>query len=144
MEIFVFGSNTAGRHGKGAAKYAKEHYGAEVGVGAGRTGRAYALPTKDRYLNPLPLSYINKGIEDFLRYAKTHSEDTFIVTRVGCGLAGYKDAEVSIFFQSSPENCILPIEWQPYLPEVDLHRFHQRSDKSPALPPPESIQHSLL
>ena len=59
-ELFVFGSNEAGRHGKGAALHAKQHYGAEYGVGVGPSGDAYAIPTKDGKLKTLPLTKIHE------------------------------------------------------------------------------------
>lgn len=112
MNIFVFGSNLAGRHGKGAALHAKQHYGAVYGVGFGRTGYAYAIPTKDRYLAVLPLPRIKLYVDDFIVYARQHPELTFMVTRIGCGLAGYRDDNIAPMFVDAPTNCILPIEWK--------------------------------
>ena len=109
--IFVFGSNLAGRHGKGAALFAHQHHGAEYGVGVGRTGNAYAIPTKDAKLKTLPLSTINQHVDDFIAYAKNHPELKFQVTRVGCGLAGYKDPQIHPMFFLAPQNCELPAEW---------------------------------
>jgi hypothetical protein len=71
-EIFVFGSNLAGRHGKGAALHAKNHYGAIQGVGFGRTGNAYAIPTKDENLQVLPLTTIRAWCWAFIEYARAH------------------------------------------------------------------------
>lgn len=110
-KIFVFGSNYAGRHGKGAALHARKYYGAEYGVGVGRTGNAYAIPTKDEKLKTLPLSVISTYVVEFLNYAKKHPELEFIITRVGCGLARYTDSDIAPFFKDVPENCILPEEW---------------------------------
>lgn len=67
--VFVFGSNLAGRHGKGAALYAKQHYGAEYGIGFGKTGNAYAIPTKDQNLEVLSLDKIQHYIKNFVSYA---------------------------------------------------------------------------
>lgn len=64
-EIFVFGSNEAGRHGKDAALHARQHYGAKYGVGLGRTGDAWAIPTKDGKLKTLPLEKIEKYVAQF-------------------------------------------------------------------------------
>lgn len=108
--IFVFGSNLAGRHGKGAALYARQHYGAEYGVGVGRTGNAYAVPTKDEHLQTLPLDVIAVHVDCFLEYANAHSQLAFYVTRVGCGLAGYRDEDIAPLFKLAPINCILPME----------------------------------
>lgn len=110
--IFVFGSNEAGRHGKGAALHARQYYSAQYGVGRGRTGRAYALPTKDGNLRALPLDKIKANVEEFLAYARAHSEMFFEVTRVGCGLAGYRDDQIAPMFVDAPSNCFLPVEWQ--------------------------------
>ena len=112
MSIFVFGSNLAGRHGRGAAAYARQHYGAQYGVGFGRTGMAYALPTKDERLNVLSLDEIKIFVDGFLHYAKNRPELTFEVTRVGCGLAGYQDDQIAPMFSGAPENCLLPEGWR--------------------------------
>ena len=112
--IFVFGSNLAGRHGKGAALYAMQNHAAEYGIGVGRTGNAYAIPTKDRNLNTLPLTQIHEHVEDFLFYAERHPELTFKVTRIGCGLAGYTDTDIAPMFANAPANCLLPDEWKKF------------------------------
>lgn len=113
--IFVFGSNLAGRHGKGAARYAKEQFGAVYGQGVGRTGNAYAIPTKDANLKTLALSTIQSYILEFLDYARKNPGLSFFVTRVGCGLAGYVDEQIAPMFKGYPENCIMPEEWDPWL-----------------------------
>ncbi len=112
MKIFVFGSNLAGRHGKGAALEAREKWGAEYGVGEGRTGQAYAIPTKDGALRTRSLGIIELSVERFIRYAKEHPELEFIVSRVGCGLAGYTDEEIAPMFAGAPDNCELPPKWR--------------------------------
>lgn len=104
-DIFVFGSNLAGRHGRGAALSAHEIHGAIQGVGWGRTGNAYALPTKDHHLETLPISHIRGYAIAFLDYAKNHPELTFRVTRIGCGLAGYKEKEMRPLFEGATDNC---------------------------------------
>ena len=109
--IFVFGSNLAGRHGKGAALTARREYGAVYGVGVGRTGSAYAIPTKDEKLRTLPLTEISKYVMDFLDYANKNPELKFEVTRVGCGLAGYSENQIKDFFKDAPKNCMLPQGW---------------------------------
>jgi len=92
--IFVFGSNLAGRHGKGAAKFAREKYGAVYGVGEGITGNSYAIPTKDEHLKALPFSQVDEAICRFLKYAKVHPECLFLLTPIGTGLAGYSKESV--------------------------------------------------
>jgi hypothetical protein len=109
--IFVFGSNLAGRHGAGAALDARRLYGAKYGVGEGPTGSAYALPTKDANLNTLPLDRIALYVEDFLKYAKANPMTSFKVTKVGCGLAGYKESDIKPLFADAPANCHLPGDW---------------------------------
>lgn len=112
IEIFVFGSNLAGRHGKGAALTAKKYYGAIYGIGEGRQGESYAIPTKDIDLKTLPLSRIKLYIDKFIIYAQTHPELDFRVTRIGCGLAGYDDTDIKPMFQGAPDNCRLPGFWR--------------------------------
>jgi hypothetical protein len=109
--IFVFGSNLAGRHEAGAALRARLHWGAVNGWGWGLHGQSFGIPTKSAFMKALPLIRINKHVGGFLDYARKHPELTFLVTRIGCGLAGYKDGEISPMFRSAPENCILPKEW---------------------------------
>lgn len=110
--IFVFGSNQAGRHGAGAALEARHNHGAIYGKGSGRQGSSYAIPTKDFDLRTLPLSTIQLFVEEFLEYVSGHPELTFYVTRIGCGLAGYSDAEISPMFRNAPTNCNLPPRWR--------------------------------
>ena len=111
--IFVFGSNLAGRHGKGAALYAATHYGAVRGVGSGITGSAYAIPTKDRSLRVLPIGEIKRYIDTFIEYARLHNDDVFLITAIGCGLAGYLPAEISPLFRDVPENCFVSPRFIP-------------------------------
>lgn len=107
-EIFVFGSNLAGRHGKGAALYARQHFGAQYGVGVGPTGRCYAIPTKDWYLKTLPLEFILEHVIQFIEYAKRHPELKFLVTPIGTGLAGYTVEQIRpLFPKQLPENVEL-------------------------------------
>lgn len=110
--IFVFGSNLAGRHGKGAALCARNSHGAEYGVGIGRTRDSYAIPTKDKNLKTLPLDVIAKYVADFLDYARSHQELEFEVTKIGCGLAGYSEHDIKPMFLDAPINCHLPDWWR--------------------------------
>lgn len=110
--IFVFGSNRAGRHGKGAAKFALENHGAIYGKGEGHFGNSYAIPTKDEYIQTLPLIQIFDHVKKFIAYANAHPELSFNVTRIGCGLAGYQDIDIAPMFKSIPTNIQLPSEWK--------------------------------
>jgi len=111
MKIFVFGSNLAGRHGKGAALDAKNKYGAVYGVGFGRTGNSYAIPTKDENLNVLPLTAIRAWCFAFIEYAKHHPELTFYVTPIGTGYAGYTKDQIAPFLLMMPLNCEFAETW---------------------------------
>lgn len=113
--VFVFGSNAAGVHGKGAAKFARECKGAQWGKGYGHYGDSFAIPTKDRNIHTLPLGVIKYFIHGFLAYAHTHPKLSFQVTRLGCGLAGYKDSDIAPMFKGAPENCIFDEHWEPWL-----------------------------
>lgn len=110
--IFVFGSNLAGRHGKGAALTAREQFGAVYGQGDGRQGNSYAIPTKGFDLRSrLSLAEIKPYVDSFIKYAN-QSNDTFLVTRIGCGLAGYSDEDIAPMFRLAPLNCKLPDGWR--------------------------------
>jgi len=111
-EIFVFGSNLAGCHGAGAAKYAHDVQGAEMGVGRGRTGNCYAIPTKDAEIKTLQIERIAFYVGEFIKYAKNHPRLHFRVTRIGCGLAGYTDTDIAPLFEGAPHNCELPDGWR--------------------------------
>lgn len=107
--VFVFGSNKLGIHGAGAAKYAKDNYQATQGVGVGRTGNAYAIPTKNKPTSErrqLALVEIAGYVSDFKRYATMHPEDVFEVTPIGCGLAGYQASEIGPMFAGCPPNVV--------------------------------------
>lgn len=112
MNIFVFGSNLAGRHGRGAALVAREQYGAVYGVGDGLTGQSYAIPTKGMHLEVLSLDFIKFKVKQFIEFAKAHPEMTFHVAKIGCGLAGYKPTQIAPMFEGAPENCHLPEGWR--------------------------------
>jgi hypothetical protein len=113
--VFVFGSNEAGRHGKGAALTALKEWGAVYGQGEGRYGASYAIPTKDGLLRTLPVLRIKQYVDTFLQYAKEHPDLTFLLTRVGCGLAGYDDGDMAPLFSGITPNVILPDEWKSYI-----------------------------
>lgn len=117
--IFVFGSNEAGRHGAGAARYAMDKRGARYGQGVGLAGTSYAIPTKDTQIETLPLRDIKIYVEDFKDFALHHPGLTFVVTRIGCGLAGYTDEDIGPLFKDSPPNVVFYDEpgfdnWEKY------------------------------
>lgn len=104
-QVFVFGSNLAGMHGGGAARIARLRFGAVMGKGVGMQGRSYAIPTMQggtKTIRP----YVN----DFIAYAKEHPELTFLVTPIGCGIAGFEPEDIAPLFEeaSNVENIWLP------------------------------------
>lgn len=116
-KVFVFGSNLAGIHGAGAALYARKHCGAIQGIGEGPMPEhmrptCYAIATKDFRIRTLPLTYITKSVQAFILYAAICPELEFFVTRIGCGLAGYKDHQIAPMFAHAPINCELPEVWR--------------------------------
>src|SRR3990167_2938026 len=104
--IFVFGSTLAGRHGTGSAKHARLFHGALQGVGNGCTGNAYAIPTKDKNLNTLPLTFIAERVEQFIEFASEHPNWRFELVSIGCGLAGYRPRHIAPMFANAPPNVI--------------------------------------
>jgi hypothetical protein len=109
--IFVFGSNEVGRHGKGAALFARQNHGAVYGQGVGSQGNSYAIPTRDRRLATLPLSQIEAYVAQFKAFAAEHPDLWFWVTAIGCGLAGYKPEQIAPMFRDAPANCQLPVDF---------------------------------
>lgn len=107
-KIFVFGSNLRGIHGKGAALIAIQKHGAIYGQGIGRQGNSYAIPTKDHKLRSLPLTEINRYVEQFIDYALRHDELEFQLTAIGTGLAGYQPEDIAPMFKNAPKNVLLP------------------------------------
>ena len=114
-EVFVFGSNLAGQHGGGAARHAYNKFGAEWGVGVGMTGQCYAIPTMHGGVED-----IRPYVDDFVAYAKAHPELTFLVTRIGCGIAGFRDEDMAPPFVDTTalENVALPARWIEILEEM--------------------------
>ena len=104
-EIFVFGSNLAGMHGGGAARIARLHFGAVMGKGVGLQGQSYAIPTMQGGVETIR-PYVN----DFLDFAKHHPEMQFLVTPIGCGIAGFEAEDIAPLFEEAKEmkNISLP------------------------------------
>ena len=112
-EIFVFGSNLAGKHIGGAARQAFQNFGAEWGIGNGPTGRAYAIPTMFHGR----IDDIAPYIDEFIKYAKNHPEQKFLVTKIGCGVAGFKPSDIAPLFMPAAYliNVYLPAEFWLYI-----------------------------
>jgi len=113
--IFVFGSNYAGRHGRGSALEAVRNHGAIYGRGVGPQGNSYAIPTKDQNLRIYPLQDIEYFVRRFRLYANIHPELTFNVVAIGCGLAGYTPEQIAPMFEGVPGNVKLPPEFRKVL-----------------------------
>lgn len=107
-EVFVFGSNLAGAHGGGAALLAYERFGAVWGEGVGLHGQTYAIPTMQGGVDT-----IKPYVDDFISFAKENTHLDFLVTRIGCGIAGFRDEEIAPLFRDAidVENIILPKEF---------------------------------
>ena len=107
-EIFVFGSNLAGAHAGGAAYLAYQRFGAVMGQGVGLQGQSYAIPTMQGGANTI-LPYV----EEFIAFAQQHPEMTFLVTKIGCGIAGFTPAEIAPLFAGAieVENIHLPMDF---------------------------------
>jgi len=101
-EIFVFGSNSSGHHGAGAAAQAQRDFGAVWGEGHGLHGHSYAIDTMSG------LHVLEREIGAFVDFAETRPELTFLVTEIGCGIAGYTPADVAPLFTRVPLNLRLP------------------------------------
>ena len=114
-EVFVFGSNYAGRHGRGAAAAAMK-FGAQHGVGTGPCGQTYAIATKDQNLRVLSRRDIETQLPRFFEYVNAHPEKTFLVTPIGCGLAKYSPKDIApLFFEYHiPDNLVLPRSFWEY------------------------------
>ena len=104
-EVFVFGSNLQGSHGGGAAAAAVRYFGAVWGQGVGMQGQCYAIPTMHGGVDA-----IRPYVDEFIGYAKEHPEMTFLVTRIGCGIAGFRDEQMAPLFADAMElpNVVLP------------------------------------
>ena len=111
-EIFVFGSNLAGAHGGGAAWIAYERFGAIMGQGIGLQGQSYAIPTMQGGVET-----IKPYVDEFIEFARQHTEYKFLVTRIGCGIAGFTDGEIVPLFKAAldVDNVILPKEFAAHL-----------------------------
>jgi hypothetical protein len=115
-EIFVFGSNEAGIHGAGAARIAFLKFGAEMGLGNGLSGNSYAIPTKDRNVETLPLDKVKNYIDEFIGFVLKHQNLTFYLTKIGCGLAGFTIEEIKNIFWEVIEEYRTESSKEQYLP----------------------------
>ena len=126
-EVFVFGSNLQGHHGGGAARYAMMKFGAVWGRGVGLLGQSYAIPTMQGGVET-----IRPYVDRFIAFAQAHKELFFYVTRIGCGIAGFKDSEIAPLFKDAvsvdniclPEQFVNEITVTPQVPKEYLTMMH--------------------
>lgn len=111
-QIFVFGSNLAGSHGGGAARQAREQFGAEDGVGEGLTGQCYAFPTLDKELKQVPRFLLLLKVYLLYKCCEDNPDKEFLLTKVGTGIAGYKEEDMKGLFTNPPKNLVLPDNWK--------------------------------
>ena len=107
-EVFVFGSNLAGMHAGGAAATAHRLFGAVWGQGVGLQGQSYAIPTMQGGVDT-----IRPYVDEFIEFAKSHPELRFLVTKIGCGIAGFREKDIAPLFAGAVgvENIVLPKEF---------------------------------
>ena len=117
-EVFVFGSNLAGHHGGGAAFLAHKKFGAIWGQGVGMQGQSYAIPTMHGGVDA-----IKPYVDGFIAFAKSHPQYRFLVTLIGCGIAGFTPREIAPLFAAAipVENIILPKEFVQVIEGQSLH-----------------------
>ena len=136
-DIFVFGSNLEGRHAGGAARLAHRSFGAVMGQGVGLQGNSYAIPTMQGGVET-----IRPYVDEFVAFAKAHSNLSFYVTKIGCGIAGFSEWDIAPLFADAidVENILIPQEREraikrisslidivlsPELREYDTHWFRE-------------------
>jgi hypothetical protein len=112
-EVFVFGSNASGAHGGGAARFALDRFGAIWGQAEGLQGQSYGIDTMSG------LAVFEEQARRFVAFAAEHPELRFLVTEVGCGIAGYRPVQVAAFFTGAGENVVLPESFRAVLGETD-------------------------
>ena len=111
-EIFVFGSNQRGAHAGGAARLAKEEFGAQEGVGEGLTGQSYAFPTLTASFEKVSRTSLEASRDRLFATARPHPDKTFLLTKVGCGIAGFTEDEIRPLFKNAPSNIMPPEDWR--------------------------------
>ena len=114
-EVFVFGSNLEGMHGGGAARVARNHFGAIMGQGFGLQGKSYAIPTMQGGVET-----IKPYVDEFVEFASGHKDMLFYVTRIGCGIAGFKEADIAPLFLKARflNNVRIPESFDLILKEI--------------------------
>lgn len=115
--VFVYGANMAGKHGASGAKHALQYHDAKWGA-TGLCGNSYGINTKDAKIKTLSLEKIQWYIGIFLRYAESAKDKKFFITKIGTGLASYRDEDIAPMFKDAPENCVLAESWKQIIKEM--------------------------
>lgn len=131
-EIFVFGSNRLGKHIGGAARIAKDKFGAKEGIFEGITGRTYAIPTLDENFQKVRESELLFSLRKFLSVVVEDKENVYLLTKIGCGIAGWSVRQVAYIFACAlkivtkgreiPDNLIIPQEFHP----MEVEHFRKK------------------
>lgn len=142
-EIFVFGSNLEGRHNGGAARMAHRRFGAQWGVGSGPTGKCYAIPTMHGGIKG-----IKPYVDEFVEYVKSHPDNRFLLTRIGCGTAGFTDEKMAPLFKELKDvpNVCFPVDWMLILDEPEMLDVYCSGiiPQKPVVPVPNAITEADL
>lgn len=110
-QVFIFGSNAAGHHYGGAAHQPYEQFGAEWGVGEGLTGQAYAFPTLTADMQKVSYTELKASRLKLYKTAEAHPDKEFLLTKVGCGIAGFEESKIKALFRNAPSNITKPADW---------------------------------
>ena len=123
-QIFVFGSNESGLHGGGAANLAYHNFGATMYQGLGLSGNSFAIPTKDWLVDTLDLKTIQFYVNRFEQFVRTHPSLEYMITRIGCGIAGYTAEEIAPMFKNfvDLENIYLPEDFIKIINNLNLEK----------------------
>lgn len=134
-EVFVFGSNLDGHHSGGAARTAMDKFGAQWGKGVGPQGQCYAIPTTFRSVKEM-----KPYVDEFVEYVKDHPMNRFLITRLGCGVAGFRDEQVAPLFDGlyNVKNAVFSFEWWCVL--LKMHYGEEKASPDA----PESIDEEVL
>lgn len=111
-QVFVFGSNMNGYHSAGAAKQAMDEFGAEWEISEGLTGQCYAFPTLEREMTRRGMKALERSRDRLYAACKALPDKEFLLSKVGCGIAGYTESEIKPLFATPPENLTLPEDWR--------------------------------
>ena len=112
-QIFVFGSNLSGNHSGGAAALAKEKFDAEDGIGEGLTGQCYAFPTLDTQMKKVSKKFLKEARDRFYQCVESNPNKQFLLTKVGCGIAGFSEEEIKkLFVGDTHSNLVMPAGWK--------------------------------